>query len=250
MTMKALKFWMRTGLFVLAAFALTSPPLNGGKTARTPAKEAIMLPAEHDTDLLPFEERILEEQDSSPIIRIGEKEIPRWMFQNAVRDRLLQIRKRGDAPAKIEEEIQQEVIDNLIQVELLAEEARRVGCGVNVAGGLLRSKVIEGSFSSTEAFHRTLEKAGMTRAQYAVLWQQQASVNQWVEEKVKPAIQVTAAEIEAARVAEVGEDPNRAGEKTFERRLAREIRNRKIREAIQVRTAELRAAVEIEVFPH
>ena len=51
MTMTVLKFWMRTGLLVLAGFALTSPPLNGGKASRTLAEEeSILLTAGHEED--------------------------------------------------------------------------------------------------------------------------------------------------------------------------------------------------------
>jgi peptidyl-prolyl cis-trans isomerase C len=139
-----------------------------------------------------LEQQTLTGQDNAPIARINGKALPHWMFDNAARDKLV-----GQTPEDKERyRIEKEIIDNLIDMELLSADAARLGLSVGGAGGQLRLAIVERSYKSPEEFDQSLAKAGMTRRQYADLWQQQATVNRLVEEKIQVGVTVSDQELE------------------------------------------------------
>jgi hypothetical protein len=147
---------------------------------------------------LPTDAEIMAAQDVSPLLRVNGQEVPRWMFDNAMRDRLLQ--KGASAAELTPNELaghQREILKNLVLMEALEQEAKRYGLEVGVAGGALRSQIIRGRYKSQEDFRRALANAGMTEKQFAAIWQQQASVNRLIDEKVLAGLYVREAEVQA-----------------------------------------------------
>ena len=147
---------------------------------------------------LPSDAEIMAAQDTSPVLRVNGQEVPRWMFDNALRDRLLQADASAAELAPEELAVHQRaILHNLILMEALEQEAGHHGLGINVAGGALRAHIIRSGYKSYDDFRRALAKAGMTERQYGAIWQQQAAVNRLVDEKVLADVSVSETEVKA-----------------------------------------------------
>lgn len=147
-----------------------------------------------DSAPIPSDEQIMAKQDTSPIISVNGENIPRWMFENALRDRL---RSAGDADAPASVEQQRAILDNLIAMEVLEQEAIRQGHEVRIGGGALRANIIGSRYKDHDSFRRALSEAGMTEAQFAGIWQQQASVNRLIEVEILSGVAVSDEELHA-----------------------------------------------------
>jgi hypothetical protein len=193
------------------------------------------------------EKQTLAGQNNEPIVRINGRDIPHWMFDNALRDRVGDKKPSKQALNKAREEI----LANLIDMELLAAEANRLGLAVGQAGGMLRLAIVERSYKSPEAFNQSLAEAGMTRRQYADLWRQQATVNRLVAEKIEAQVSVTEEEIK--QIYEEEKQPFETKDETspLEKahpRLSEAIRKAKAKMALDKYLADLRSKANIEVF--
>lgn len=132
---------------------------------------------------IPTDEEIMAKQDSSPLVTINGVDVPKWLYDNALRDSLAGAQKLDDEELD-EEAIKSKVLHNLVDIEVLYQEAQKQGVAINEGGGALRSTIIAKKYKDEADFKRTLAQAGMTEAQFAAIWQQQASANQLIEEKV------------------------------------------------------------------
>lgn len=131
-------------------------------------------------------------QDTRTMVEVNGVAVPRWMFDNALRDKIAQAEASGrTVDAALRGKLGQEVLDNLIQMELLAAEARRRGVEANRAAGELRVRIVAAQSGSEEKFNARIAQAGMTREQYVAIWQQQVSVNRLVEEVIRPGIEIS-----------------------------------------------------------
>jgi len=148
---------------------------------------------EEEAAPVPADEEILARQDASSIISVNGRDIPRWMYDNALRDALA--RAAGENADVAEK--QRIILHNLVDMEVLHQEAGERGMTVNLAGGVLRSKVIGRRYKSMDEFRRVLAGAGMTEKQFAGIWQQQASVNQLIDKVVLAGIDVSGEELRA-----------------------------------------------------
>ncbi|WP_028588232.1 SurA N-terminal domain-containing protein [Desulfocurvus vexinensis] len=138
------------------------------------------------------------QQDTRTLLVVDDAQVPRWMFDNALRDKLGQAQAQGrTVDDALRRELAAGVLDNLIQMELLAAEARRRGVQASPQAGELRAGIVAAQSGSEQEFAARLAKAGMTREQYVVLWQQQASVNRLVEEVIQPGITLSEVELRA-----------------------------------------------------
>jgi len=137
-------------------------------------------------------------QDGRTFMEVNGAPVPRWMFDNAMRDRIRQAESTGKALDEARRsELAREVLDNLIQMELLTAEAVSKGVEANRAAGELRVGIIEAQSGTRKAFEARLRNAGMTREQYVEIWRQQVSVNRLVEEVIQPGIQIPPADLRA-----------------------------------------------------
>ncbi len=141
-------------------------------------------------------------QKSDPIAVVNGVEIPRWMYDNALRDRLATLAKTKQQEPAAVAQAQQAILDNLIQVELFVQDAARHKVSASEGAGRLRLSIMERGYGGEAAFAETLAKHGMTRDQYVAIWQQQVSANRLVEEVLKPKVEVS----EAAIVARYNQD--------------------------------------------
>ncbi len=146
---------------------------------------------------VPTDEEIMAKQDGSALISVNGVDVPKWMFDNALRDDLRKVQK--DKTQIVDENaVKKGVVQNLIDMELLHQESQRQGLEVNEAGGHLRSAIMGARYrNKPDEFQRVLAAAGMTIKQYGIIWQQQASVNQLLTAKILNKIQVQEEEIAA-----------------------------------------------------
>lgn len=138
------------------------------------------------------------QQDTRVLLMVDDAQVPRWMFDNALRDKLGQAQAQGrELDDALRRELAAGVLENLIQMELLAAEARRRGVQASPQAGELRVGIVAAQSGSEQEFAARLARAGMTREQYVILWQQQASVNRLVEEVIQPGITLSEVELRA-----------------------------------------------------
>jgi len=157
-----------------------------------------VLPAAAQTEQpIPTDEEIMAAQDNSTIISVNGVDIHKWMYDNALRDALAVARQKGGEEAVDEAAKQHVILHNLVDMEILYQEAQRQKMAVNIAGGVLRTKIISKRYKSVDQFRRALASAGMTEKQFATLWQQQSSVNALVDFVVLKDIAVTNEELQA-----------------------------------------------------
>ena len=140
---------------------------------------------------------IMEKQDTRPIASVGRKTVPKWMFDNAMNDRLGRGWENKNIPEKEVTKTGKEIIDNLVTMALLESEAEKAGIHLSEGAGTLRGKIIEGSFKNRNAFLTALATAGMTEAQYRKIWQQQAVVNMLITENIEAKVTVAEADVRA-----------------------------------------------------
>lgn len=218
--------------------------------ASEPAAAATTVQAEREAPQAPLselEKQTLAGQNNAPIARVNGHDIPHWMFDNALRDRL---GKQEIAPQE-REKTRQEIVTNLIDMELLAAEAQRLGLTVGQGGGLLRLAIVERSYKSPEAFNESLAKAGMTRRQYADLWRQQATVNRLVQKTIEAKVLVNEEELRQAYEEEKDRFQRADGPAPLDEvrdQLSDAIRKAKAKVALDRHLASLKSRANIEIF--
>ena len=144
--------------------------------------------AEETREIAAIEQQVLAGQRSDPVAVVNGQAIPHWMFDNALRDRLASLpAAERDNPETLVRE-RQAILDNLLKMELLSQEAARHGVEADVAAGLLRAGIMARAHGNDLLFAKALAKAGMTRQQYVDIWKQQVSVNRLVSEVLQPTI--------------------------------------------------------------
>ncbi len=169
---------------------------DGGHKAEGEKKVKTAEKAQAVADAIPTDTEIMAKQDSSILMSINGVEIQKWMYDNGLRDGLIKA-KREKKEAIDENSIKKEVLQNLIDMEVLYQEAKRQDLLVNTAGGHFRSTIIGARYKKPGEFKKVLAAAGMTENQYAGIWQQQASVNQLLTEKILKAVEVSEGELVA-----------------------------------------------------
>ena len=140
---------------------------------------------------------VLSKQDHRPIAKVGKKAVPRWMFDNAMNDRLGKGWETRKLPVEEVKETREKIVDNLVTMALLEAEAEKAGIRLSPGAGVLRGKIIEGSFKNRQAFLEALAAAGMTEQQYQEIWQQQAVVNMLVKENIEAKVKIDEADVQA-----------------------------------------------------
>ncbi len=147
------------------------------------------------TEPVPTDAEIMSKQNSAAIISVNGVDIPTWMYDNAFRDSLKKAQK--NTPENVDEKaVQREVLQNLIDMEVLYQEAKKKGFDINEAGGYLRNSIVANRYKKPGEFKRVLAKAGMTEKQYAHIWQQQASVNGLLSKEILDKITVSEEELQ------------------------------------------------------
>ena len=151
----------------------------------------------HGADPIPTDEEIMARQNGAALVTVNGVDIPKWMFDNAFRDAVASAKKKAPGEPVDETAKKKVILHNLVEMEVLYQEAKRKGMAVNLAGGALRGQIIAGRHKNKDDFKRALAAAGMTEKQYAEIWRQQASVNQMVEGTLLNNIEVSQDELAA-----------------------------------------------------
>lgn len=179
-----------SGIIMIILFAVTGAYLLGTIITRDNAKGVQNQEKKTVTTARPHA------GPDSPVAEVGGVSIPRWMFENAYRDRVRsEERRSGPLSTDAAGRIRSEIMDNLISMELLAQEAGRTGIVMSPGAGELRLRIVERSFKDKASFETALHDAGMDRERYRSVWQQQALVNRYVDEHIKPGVKVTEQDI-------------------------------------------------------
>lgn len=183
------RFRGKTAWLYLAMLLFCAAAASAGGGSSTPAGGG--RPAAANATAAP-----VPDQDARPMAKVNGASIPRWMFDNALRDKLLQAERQGRKPdPALRRTLAREVLDNLVQMELLAAEAKRRGVEADPRAGQVQAGIVAARAGSREKFEASLARAGMTLAQYQDIWRQQVSVNRLVEEVIQPGIAVDEADL-------------------------------------------------------
>jgi hypothetical protein len=161
------------------------------KSASAPVALPEPFPLEANATVAPPASVVLEWQDDSPFMVVGETLLPRWMYVNGLLDKARAKGWENYIPKDEFERLHREIVDNMQNMELLYQEAERRGYGVNEAAGLLRSRIVQKSYADENAFLLSLARAGMTEDQYVELWKKQAAVDRLVREGLESSVEVT-----------------------------------------------------------
>ncbi len=146
---------------------------------------------------IPTDAEIMAKQDGTAVITVNDTDIPRWMYENSLRDGIRKAKKEQGMTYD-ENAIKKAVVQNLIDMEVLYQEAVDEGLQVNEAGGYLRSTIMGYRYRNDPGkFKQILAAAGMTEKQYAAIWQQQGAVNNLLSTKILANVAVSDEEIAA-----------------------------------------------------
>lgn len=195
-------FIMKKYTILLLALFLSFPSVPSFAPSDAFADEATVTeskahkPAAESEFIVPSDEEIMAKQDKSIIMTVNGTDIEKWIFDNAFND-AVNTAKKGSFAEVNEAAIATSIVENIVDMEVMYQEAVAQGFAINEAGGVLRSKIIGGRFKSEQEFKLRLANAGMTEVQFAHLWQQQASVNEFIEKKVLADVHVTEEELMA-----------------------------------------------------
>jgi hypothetical protein len=185
---------MKIIFMAIVVLVLAGGPVCGATATSAPTEERQA--SQSASTAASVDQAVIAAQNKNTLIVVNGEEIPRWMFNNAFKDVL---RAEGLLEPGPDEEtanaIRQAVIDNIITMELLMQEAVRQGVAVDMRGGKLRSMVVQGRHENAEAFRRALAEAGMTEDQYIAIWRQQVSVNRLLDEIVFKDVNPTESEL-------------------------------------------------------
>jgi hypothetical protein len=124
----------------------------------------------------------LDKRDTSTVALVGKERIRRWVLDNAIHDR----RAAGDTTAELE----RATLANLVNVELLYQEATRLGFKLGPEAGSLRVDIIRRTYKDTAAFNAQLSKSGMTQDEYVEQWRRQATIEQFVTDSLKNRLKI------------------------------------------------------------
>ncbi|GAB7079115.1 peptidylprolyl isomerase [Megalodesulfovibrio paquesii] len=173
---------IRLRVFVLLAVLCLALAPHPGTAAQSTAETE---------EIAAIEKQVLAAQDTAPVAMVNGQPIPRWMYDNALRDRLARLPAAERDKAEVLARERQTILDNLLQMELLAQEAARQGVEADIGAGYIRAGIMAKAHGNDLLFAKALAKAGMTRQQYVEIWKQQVSVNRWVQEVLQPTLAVT-----------------------------------------------------------
>lgn len=121
-------------------------------------------------------------RDTTPIAKVNGVPIPHNLLFSALKDR----QQSGDTSSTLREDI----LDNLITVELLYQEAKNSGIKLSIGAGTIRADAVKRARKDPENFNKLLEERGLTPEEYQHQWYRQATINMYIEEQIQATVEV------------------------------------------------------------
>ncbi len=121
-------------------------------------------------------------KDTTPVATVNGVSIMSWVYNSAVEDK----RESGDTSTTIKEDI----LDNLITVELLYQEAKKSGIALQKGAGTMRADAVRRAQKDPKAFDELLAKRGLSSEDYHYQWYRQATINLYIEEQIEASVVV------------------------------------------------------------
>jgi hypothetical protein len=180
-------------------------------------------------------------RDTSAAATVNGIAIPGWVLDNARRDKLF----AGDSAAAHRDS----VLKSLITFELLYQHARQNGVVLSEGAGALRSEAVKRAYGDEQAFRKQLEKSGLTEAEYREQWYRQATVNMFIEEKIKQDIRVSESALKKlhARIVSEGKGQKAASLEESRELLTKMYVDERVRMEVDKLVAKLREKAEIRI---
>jgi hypothetical protein len=186
--------------------------------------------------------------DPGVAARVNGVAISRERLERSFEDYLAE---RGRSVAAIRspaayEALHREALGQLVDAELLWQEAQRRGKVASAAEAEAALAEVRARFRRPGDFERRLERGGFTEASYTEHLRQQLSIRRLVQEEIVAGLSTSAEEARAEREA----SPARFAHLPEAEALAaarREVQDRKEREALERHLSALRAAATLEL---
>jgi hypothetical protein len=180
-------------------------------------------------------------RDTSAVAVVNNVAIRAWVLDNALRDRLF----AGDTAAANRDSL----LQGLITFELLYQHARQNRMVLSEGAGVLRSEAVKRAYGDEQAFRKQLEKSGLTEAEYREQWYRQATVNMFIEEKIKQDIRVSESALEKlhARIVSEGKGQKAASLEESRELLTKMYVDERVRMEVDKLVAKLREKAEIRI---
>ncbi len=121
-------------------------------------------------------------KDTTPVATVNGVAIKSWVFNNALQDK----RESGDTSSTLKEDI----LDNLITVELLYQEAKKSGISLSKGAGTIRADAIRRAQKNPSNFDQILAEHGLSAEEYQHEWYRQATINLYIEQDIEATVEV------------------------------------------------------------
>jgi len=166
--------------------------------------------------------------------------------------------QKGRIPAAIQspdtyKQLMREALDQLIDGELLAQEAARRGLVPSAEAVQARLAEARSHFPSELRFRLRLERSGFTEESFEAHVRKQLAIEQLVQRELLPGVTVTADDVHRAYLAEPGGFRRPGGDELVPEAeaapaLREQLRAARLQEAVRERIAALRLAARIEIL--
>ncbi len=127
-------------------------------------------------------EEITAVKDTTPVAKVNGISIQKYVLESAMKDR----RESGDSSVTLREDI----LDNLITVELLYQEAKKSGIQLSPGAGAIRADAVKRAQKDSGQFETLLSDRGLTPEEYRHQWYRQATINMYIEEQIQASVTV------------------------------------------------------------
>ncbi len=124
-----------------------------------------------------------EYSDSSVLALVNGEKILWKTFANAVKD-------VDDCEKSCSNELENGVLNDLIDFELLYQEALECGVELSEGAGALRVDAVQRAQKDPSGFEEMLAESGLTREEYQKEWHRQVTVNVYIEDHIESIVEV------------------------------------------------------------
>lgn len=143
------------------------------------------LTSRYFTDTFAENESLLSDTDTSLIARVNNSPITLRLYKRALNDQY-----KTDTTLNYDS-LQKHVLENLIIVELLFQEAQKKGVNLVIGAGAMRVDAIKRSYKSEEKYQEALSNYDMSEEEYVHEWFRQATIDMYITEYIEDSVTVS-----------------------------------------------------------
>jgi peptidyl-prolyl cis-trans isomerase C len=173
-------------LMVVAVIISVIVGWNAGKVLMKATASVVSLPEpfplEVNATAPPEPSAIQEWQDNSPFMVVNGTTLPRWQYVNGI---LASAREAGwqDSVSRDDfERLHSDVVDNMLNMELLYQEAVRRGFGSRETTGAFKARHVKKMYGDDAGFLIALARSGMSEEQFVRFWRRQSVVDAMIRD--------------------------------------------------------------------